>query len=46
MGNLILGYGLLSKELVKQTGWDYKCRKDGFDLLHSNLDRLPVIYID
>jgi nucleoside-diphosphate-sugar epimerase len=46
MGNLILGYGLLGKELVKQTGWDYKCRKDGFDLLHSNLENEIVDYID
>jgi len=39
MSNLILGYGLLGKELVKQTGWDYKCREDGFDLLKSNLEK-------
>jgi dTDP-4-dehydrorhamnose reductase len=32
MKNLILGYGLLGKELVKQTGWDYLTyEKDGID---------------
>ena len=30
---LILGDGLLAKELIKQTGWDYISRKkDGFDI--------------
>lgn len=29
---LVLGYGLLGKEIVKQTGWDYVSReKDGID---------------
>ena len=46
MSNLILGYGLLGKELVKQTGWDYKCREDGFDLLKSNLEEEIIEYID
>lgn len=32
MSNLVLGYGLLGKEIVKQTGWDYISReKDNFD---------------
>ena len=26
--NLILGYGLLGKEIVSKTGWDYLCRKE------------------
>mgnify|MGYP003673329149 FL=1 len=46
MDNLILGYGLLGKEIVKQTGWDYKCRKKGFDLLESNLEEEIIEYID
>ena len=46
MSNLILGYGLLGKEMVKQTGWDYKCRKNGFDLLTSNLEDEIINYID
>ena len=46
MSNLILGYGLLGKELVKQTGWDYKCRKGGFDLLDSDLEEEIIEFID
>jgi len=30
---LVLGYGMLGQELVKQTGWDYTCiEKQGFDI--------------
>jgi dTDP-4-dehydrorhamnose reductase len=30
---LVLGYGMLGKELVKQTGWDYTCiEEQGFDI--------------
>jgi len=30
---LVLGYGLLGKEIIKQTGWDYISRKEhGFDI--------------
>jgi dTDP-4-dehydrorhamnose reductase len=37
MNNLILGYGLLGKELVRQTKWDYICRdKDNFDFYDIN----------
>lgn len=32
MNVLVLGYGLLGKELVNQTGWDYRCRENlGWD---------------
>ena len=32
---LVLGDGLLGRELVKQTNWDYVSRsKDGFDIEH------------
>jgi dTDP-4-dehydrorhamnose reductase len=34
---LVLGYGLLGKELVKQTNWDYISRKkDGFDITNKD----------
>ena len=34
---LVLGDGLLGRELVKQTNWDYVSRgKDGFDI--DNID--------
>lgn len=46
MSKLILGYGLLGKEMVNQTGWEYKCRKDGFDLLECNLEDEILNYID
>lgn len=37
MKNIILGYGLLGKEIVEQTGWDYISReKDKFDF--TNMD--------
>tara|TARA_R100000664_G_scaffold31485_1_gene45126 strand:+ start:6211 stop:6942 length:732 start_codon:yes stop_codon:yes gene_type:complete len=30
---LVLGYGMLGQELVKQTGWDYRCIEEhGFDI--------------
>ena len=46
MGNLVLGYGLLGKEIVNQTGWEYKCKKDGFDLLDVDLEKEIINYID
>ena len=46
MGNLVLGYGLLGKEIVDQTGWEYKCKKDGFDLLTADLEKEIINYID
>ena len=46
MGNLILGYGLLGKEMVTQTGWDYKCREKGFDILTADFEKEFVDYID
>ena len=33
---LVLGYGLLGAELVKQTGWDYIClEEEGFDITNT-----------
>ena len=30
---LVLGYGMLGEELVKQTGWDYRSIEEhGFDM--------------
>lgn len=29
---LVLGYGLLGKEIVRQTGWEYQSRSTGFDI--------------
>tara|TARA_R110002167_G_scaffold56937_3_gene161403 strand:+ start:3426 stop:4142 length:717 start_codon:yes stop_codon:yes gene_type:complete len=46
MDNLILGYGLLGKELVTQTGWSYKSKENGFDLITSNLEEEIIEYID
>ena len=36
--NIILGYGILGKELVKQTGWDYLSRNSNknFDFKNVN----------
>ena len=34
---LVLGYGLLGKELVRQTGWDYICLEEqGFDITDTS----------
>lgn len=34
---LVIGYGLLGKEIVRQTGWDYISReKDGIDITSPN----------
>ena len=44
MSNLILGYGLLGKELVKQTGWRYVCKEEGFDLLTADLQNKLITY--
>lgn len=42
---LILGYGILAKEIVSQTGWDYLSRKrDGFDI--TKLETLNHIITD
>ena len=42
--NIILGYGLLGSEIVKQTKWDFICRsKDksfDFDNIDSYKDKL------
>lgn len=46
MSKIILGYGLLGKEMVNQTGWEYKCRKNGFDILTSDFEKEFVDYID
>lgn len=44
---LVLGDGLLGKEIVKQTGWDFISRKkDGFDITNSesfNFENYDVI---
>lgn len=41
MNPLILGDGILGKELKTQTGWDYiSRRKDGFDALNPNFQHL------
>lgn len=32
MKTLVLGYGLLGKEICKITGWDYVNREEGFDI--------------
>lgn len=38
---LVLGDGLLGKEIVKQTGWDYISRsKDKFDALNPNFNHI------
>ena len=47
MSNLILGDGLLGKELYKQTGWDYVSRKKtGFDITKPEtfLNNLTDVY--
>jgi dTDP-4-dehydrorhamnose reductase len=37
MSNLVLGYGQLGKEIVRQSNWDYICReKDNFDFCNVN----------
>ena len=28
MHNIVLGYGILGKEIVKESGWDYLSRKE------------------
>lgn len=35
MKTLVLGYGLLGKQLCKITGWDYVNREKGFDITNS-----------
>lgn len=45
MKNLILGYGLLGKELVKQTGWDYLTyEKDGINADHFETFHIEPVY--
>ena len=38
MKNLILGYGILGKELVRQTNWDYLCRDNDLSFNFQNID--------
>ena len=46
MGNLILGQGLLGKEMSTQTGWKYKCKKDGFNITTADFEKEFIDYID
>jgi dTDP-4-dehydrorhamnose reductase len=39
---LVLGDGLLGSEIIRQTNWDYKSRKTGFDI--NNLDVIDDSY--
>ena len=44
---LVIGYGLLGKELVKQAGWDYISRKkDGFDITDQTTFHLMTEIFD
>lgn len=47
MSYLVLGYGKLGQEIVKQTGWDYICReKDKFDFCKLNSYEYHLYYPD
>lgn len=44
MNRLVLGYGLLGKEIVRQTGWEYVDRSRGFDITRNSAEWVHLFH--